>query len=110
MTILIVGGAAQGKTAFAKTISPQTEIVDNLHAIVKAAMQEGRPIPKAEEFLGKTVVCNELGCGVVPMDAMERDWREHTGRLCCDLAARADRVYRVCCGIPQCIKEETCAW
>ena len=106
MTILIVGGAAQGKSAFARRISPETEIVDNLQDIVREAMQEGKPVPKAEAFLGKTVVCNELGCGVVPMDAMERDWREHTGRLCCDIAARADRVYRMCCGLPQCIKEE----
>lgn len=106
MTILIVGGAAQGKSSFARKLSPETEIVDNLHHIVKMAMQEGRPVPKAESFVGKTVVCNELGCGVVPMDAFERDWRENTGRLCCDIAAKADRVYRVCCGIPQCIKEE----
>lgn len=106
MTILIVGGVAQGKSAFAKTISPETEIVDNLHNIVKTAMQERKPIPKAEDLIGKTIVCNELGCGVVPMDPFERDWREHTGRLCCDIAAKADRVYRMCCGIPQCIKEE----
>ena len=33
MTILIVGGAAQGKSAFARRISPETEIVDNLQDI-----------------------------------------------------------------------------
>lgn len=106
MTILIVGGAAQGKSAFARCISPETDIVDNLQDIVWEAMRHGKPIPKAETFLHKTVVCNELGCGVVPMDAMERNWREYTGRLCCDIAVQADRVYRLCCGIPQCIKEE----
>lgn len=106
MTILIVGGAAQGKSAFARCISPEADIVDNLQDIVREAMKQGKPVPTAEAFLHKTVVCNELGCGVVPMDVMERDWREYTGRLCCDIAARADRVYRLCCGIPQCIKEE----
>ena len=55
MTILIVGGAAQGKSAFARRISPETEIVDNLQDIVREAMQEGKSIPKAEAFRGKTV-------------------------------------------------------
>ena len=106
MTILIVGGAAQGKSAFARRISSETEIVDNLQDIVRQAMEQGKPIPKAEQFMGKTVVGNELGCGIVPMDETERNWREYTGRLCCDIAARAERVYRMYCGIPQCIKEE----
>ena len=59
---------------------------------------------EAAEFAGKTVVCQEVGGGVIPMDAQEREWRECTGRLCCDIAAQADRVYRVYCGIATCIK------
>ena len=86
MTILIIGGAAQGKSAFARTLSPDTAL------------------PQAADFAGKTIVCNEVGGGVVPMDAQERAWRECTGRLCCDIAAQADRVYRVYCGIATCIK------
>ena len=39
MTILIVGGAAQGKSAFARRISPETGIVDNLQDIVREAME-----------------------------------------------------------------------
>lgn len=105
MTILIVGGAAQGKSAFARSLSPEADIVDNLQDTVRQALERGTPVPQAAAFAGKTVVCNELGGGIVPMDAMERDWREATGRLCCDIAAQADRVYRVCCGIAQCIKE-----
>ena len=106
MTVLIVGGASQGKTAFAKSIALEQNIVDNLHELVRNAMQSGMDVPKAEAFEDMTVVCNELGCGIVPMDAFEREWREAVGRLCCDIAKRAERVYRVCCGIPQCIKEE----
>lgn len=105
MTILIVGGVAQGKSTVARTLSPDADIVDHLQDIVRQALQTGTPLPKAAAFAGKTVVCDEIGCGVVPMDAGERDWREATGRLCCDIAAQADRVYRVCCGVAQCIKE-----
>lgn len=104
MTILIVGGAAQGKLAFAHSLALDMEIVDNLHVMILDAMQAGMPLPKAEDFIDKIVICNEIGSGIVPIDAFERDWRENVGRLCCDIAAQADYVYRVCCGIPRCIK------
>lgn len=106
MTILIVGGAAQGKHAFAHSLKQDAEIVENLHLLVRDTMQAGKPLPQAADFTDKIVICNELGGGIVPMDAFEREWRENVGRLCCDIAAQADRVYRVCCGIGQFIKGE----
>ena len=51
------------------------------------------------------IITNELGCGIVPMDKQDRVYREVTGRICCKLAKRADRVYRVVCGIGTLIKE-----
>lgn len=59
----------------------------------------------ADELAAKSVViATEVGGGVVPMDAGERHAREQAGRLACLLAARADTVVRVCCGIPQVLK------
>ena len=46
----------------------------------------------------------ELGCGIVPVDAFDREWREVTGRICCELAKRAQAVYRMTCGIPARLK------
>ena len=61
----------------------------------------------AEELAGrKVVIATEVGCGVVPADPLERRKREEAGRLSCLLAARADTVIRVCCGIPQLLKGE----
>ena len=61
----------------------------------------------AEELAGrKVVIATEVGCGVVPVDPDERKWREDAGRLSCLLAARAETVVRVCCGIPQLLKGE----
>ena len=51
------------------------------------------------------VVTREVGCGLVPMDAFERLWREQAGRLSCRLAEQSVQVYRVCCGQAQKIKE-----
>ena len=50
------------------------------------------------------VLCREVGAGIVPIDPMERRWREETGRLCCKLAERAGGVVRLWCGIPQWLK------
>jgi len=41
----------------------------------------------------------------VPVDRMEREYREQTGRVCTRLAAYSEKVYRVMCGIGQVIKE-----
>lgn len=54
----------------------------------------------------KVVLATEVGCGVVPVDPAERKKREEAGRLACLLAARAETVIRVCCGIPQLLKGE----
>ncbi len=51
------------------------------------------------------IVSNEIGYGVVPIDARERAWRELTGRICCQIAENSDTVVRVAAGIPVIIKE-----
>ena len=52
------------------------------------------------------VLATEVGGGVVPMDPAERAGREAAGRLACLLAARADCVVQMFCGIPTVLKGE----
>ncbi len=52
----------------------------------------------------EVVIATEVGGGVVPLDPAERAGREAAGRLSCLLAARADTVIRVVCGLPQVLK------
>lgn len=52
----------------------------------------------------QVVVCNEVGCSVVLIDAGERRWCDEVGRACARLAAEADTVVRMVCGVPQAIK------
>ena len=54
-------------------------------------------------------ICDEVGCGVVPVEPDQRTWREQVGRLCCRLARRAERVERIFCGLPMVLKGEG-AW
>ena len=69
------------------------------------------PCDDLEKLAGKlamreVVISTEIGGGLVPIDPLERKKREEAGRLACLLAARAETVIRVCCGIPQLLKGE----
>ena len=70
------------------------------------------PTPEQLEALARElaeydiVIATEVGGGVVPMDAGERAGREAAGRLACLLAARADCVVQMFCGIPTVLKGE----
>ncbi len=105
MTVLIIGGACQGKTELARKIFPGMEIVPNLHLKVRDVLERGGdPSELLEGLTGKCVICDEIGCGIVPIDKADNVWRESTGRLCCRIASEADKVIRVTAGIPQYIK------
>lgn len=124
---LIIGGAGQGKLAYALAqsglsrddvlhgadcpleLTAHPAVLDGYHALVRRLLRaELDACAYTERLLDENpdviVLCDEVGCGVVPLDAFERRWREETGRLCCLIAGRAGRVERVYCGIAQTIK------
>ncbi|MCR5755118.1 MAG: bifunctional adenosylcobinamide kinase/adenosylcobinamide-phosphate guanylyltransferase, partial [Acetatifactor sp.] len=108
--ILIVGGAYQGKTGYAKDqFGAEYTIVDDYHLLVKNQLEQGlNPMEEAEHFYEKimqkhtdektVVITAEQGYGVVPVDAFERNYREQAGRVNCYLARQAKSVIRVICG------------
>lgn len=51
-----------------------------------------------------SIICDEIGCGIVPLNAEERQYRELTGRICCELAEQATSVERIMFGISQKLK------
>lgn len=105
MTVLIVGGAHQGKAALVGVLYPTLPLVENLHVRVREELAAGRdPMALLDSLRGHAVTCDEVGCGVVPVDRADEAYREAVGRLCCVLAAEADAVVRVTAGIPQYIK------
>ena len=105
MTVLIVGGAHQGKAALARTRYPALPLAENLHVRVWEELTAGRdPMALLDSLRGHAVTCDEVGCGVVPIDRADEAYREAVGRLCCALAEQADAVVRVTAGIPQYIK------
>ena len=49
-------------------------------------------------------ISEDISCGIVPMDKVERSWRENHGRMMIELASRCNSVERIFCGIPMKIK------
>lgn len=107
MTVLLIGGAHQGKAALAARLYPNLPLVTGLHVRVRDELDAGRdPMALLGGLRGCAVTCDEVGCGIVPMDRADETWREAAGRLCCALASEADAVVRVTAGLPQYIKGE----
>jgi len=123
--VLIIGGAYQGKLEYAKrefAVAPEEvfactgeridfsrRCVTGLEEFTYACVQAGvDPVAffraHREQWRQSVLICQDLSCGVVPMGADMRQWRQQTGRLCQYLAAEADRVSRIFCGLEQRLK------
>lgn len=110
LSLVADGRTAPFEEAFDK------KIVYNLHEYIKRFCQEeeseDRIAAQVQKFLEKLVqknsqaivVCNELGCGIVPLSRTDRLWRESTGDACQYLAGEAEEVCRVICGLIQPLK------
>lgn len=116
--ILVTGGAGQGKLAWTLShsgypaamaspdITAEAPILTGLEEWVRETLARGKdpgtllPVLLRKEY----VLCREVGCGIVPVDPLERRWREEVGRLCCVLAKEADGVVQLWCGIPRWLK------
>ena len=127
MKTLVIGGYAQGKLAYVKQQFDLSEyeqydrvlpvsgtggkniLIDHLHLWVKKQLEEQNdPETALRTFLEKQtnwiLISDEVGNGIVPMDTLEREYRERAGRLLITVAQQADEVIRVVCGIGQKLK------
>ncbi|MCD8039765.1 MAG: bifunctional adenosylcobinamide kinase/adenosylcobinamide-phosphate guanylyltransferase [Lachnospiraceae bacterium] len=118
----IIGGRCQGKREYVKEkygfgdedFMYAEDIADNdmqgkrclvgFHLLVRRLLLEGADIEKSVcALLDKNdisvIISDEIGCGIVPADAFEREYREAVGRQSCILAKKAQKVVRVMSGI-----------
>lgn len=105
---MIVGGMAQGKLDFARRelgVAAWRSGALGAEGCVYGLQDVLRTQPEAdvlawcEAHPDGVLICDEVGCGVTPLDRTDRTWREAVGRTCCRLAERAEAVYRVRCGL-----------
>lgn len=102
--ILILGGAYQGKRAFAENKFPGKSLLGHYHETVREQLRNGEDPLTAAERLAEAqedlvILMDEVGSGVVPMEKEERIWREKCGRCACIFAEKAEMVFRVTAGI-----------
>ena len=132
--IFIFGGAYQGKLDFAKekfniTDKEVITLKDDNYDFVSAfgsELQDAKIVDKIEEFCyacakegveareyleahidevkDKIIISRDVSQGLVPMDPLDRAYREMMGRMMIYLSNQSDQAYRVLAGLGQQIK------
>lgn len=120
---LVIGGYAQGKLEYVRgkyhlresriwdgvlpedrELQEKPVVINHFQQWVKKRMEEnGCPEEEIRSFLEVCgdciIISDEIGNGIVPADPMERQYRECVGRILVRLAAQAEEVERILCGI-----------
>ena len=114
---LIIGGACQGKKEYAishfglkdSEIFTCTEdgepdltvrCIDHLERYLRRCAAEDREPAAPDAFRKDAIlICEDITCGIVPVSAMDRKWRELTGRYLQRLTGAGAEVTRVFCGV-----------
>ena len=119
--VLIIGGAYPGKLTFAKETlgitdtdvytcnSSQIDFSKRcIYKIEEFTARHDDPIGyfecHREEWQDSVLILQDIFCGVVPMGAENRAWRQRTGRLAQYLSKEATQVSRIFCGLEQRLK------
>jgi adenosyl cobinamide kinase/adenosyl cobinamide phosphate guanylyltransferase len=119
--ILIIGGAYQGKLQYVTEnyavdsrqvcncdvtypIVPDKKVLYHYEKLVLRLLENDiDPVnytkEKLADFADKIIICDDISCGVVPVEPLMRKWREAVGRCMALLSKKSDRVIRVFCGI-----------
>ncbi len=117
---LLLGGAYQGKLEHArKAFAVSDEDVctcawdaepdwskrclEHLERYVMYCVKNGLT-PERKYRPDAVLLCDDIFCGIVPMDPVDRAWREETGRYLSRLSADAESVTRLFCSLPMKLK------
>lgn len=120
--ILIFGGAYNGKLEFVKrkyklnsddifycrnnVLEYEKKVICGLHIFIKECLLNNlNPLDILEENINKLedkiIICDEIGSGIVPIEKIDRIWREETGKALQYLIGKSDYIYRIFFGIEE---------
>jgi adenosylcobinamide kinase/adenosylcobinamide-phosphate guanylyltransferase len=123
--ILIFGGAYNGKLEFVKkkyqlsdddiffctnqTLQFNKKVLCGLHIFTRDCVLNNINSLEILEnnitFLkDKIIICDEINSGIVPMEKVDRAWREETGRVLQFLTKQSFSVHRVFFGLEEKVK------
>lgn len=123
--ILIFGGAYNGKLEFVKekyklsnkdiyfctnhSLNFNKKVLCGLHVFIRnCVLNKINSLDILENNLkylkNKIIICDEINSGIVPMEKVDRAWREETGRALQLLTKHSSSVYRIFFGIEEQLK------
>ena len=125
--VLVIGGAYQGKLDYVKEkfdikdsdiyfcndentqIDFDKKVICGIHKFVLAMIKNNKqPIlyiqQNIDKFKDKIIICDDISCGVVPIDYEKRMLREQIGHCLSIFSKNSDKVVRLFCGIPTKLK------
>lgn len=125
--VLIFGGAYQGKLEYALSrfdissedvffckedtskLDYSAQVICGLEKFVMNCVREGQEAKDVlaanrKQLQDKIIIVTDISQGVVPVDPVQRSWREMVGRTMLYLGGEADQVIRIFCGLGQVIK------
>ena len=123
--ILVFGGAYNGKLAFVKEkysikdeeiffckdeeLNLDKKVICGLHIFIKNCILRGIDaldvLEKNIDILeDKIIICDEIGSGIVPMEKLDREYREECGRGLQFLTKKATTVSRIFFGLEEILK------
>ena len=120
--ILIFGGAYNGKLEFVKEkydidnediffctdehLKFDKKVLCGLHVFTRACVLKNiNSLEILEDNINflkdKIIICDEINSGIVPMEKLDRAWREETGRALQFLTKHSSSVYRIFFGMQE---------
>ena len=122
---LIIGGMYQGKLDYAlnkyklnsndvsdcekEKIDLSKKIIYKFNIYIYNLLKEGidpvsMVLDNLDKYKDKIIISDEIASGVVPMDKMDRLYRDKVGIILNKLASRSNSVVRIFCGIEEKLK------
>lgn len=121
--VLVIGGAYQGKLDYVKQkfdiqdndiyfctdeniqIDFDKKVICGIHKFVLAMIKNNKqPIlyiqQNIDKFKNKIIICDDISCGIVPIDCEKRMLREQIGHCLSIFSKNSNKVVRLFCGIP----------
>lgn len=123
--ILIFGGAYNGKLEFVKekydidteeiffctneNLNFKKKVLCGLHIFTRTCVLNNinslQILENNMDILKDTIIiCDEINSGIVPMEKLDRAWREETGRVLQFLTKNSSSVYRMFFGLEEQLK------
>lgn len=120
--ILVFGGAYNGKLDFVKdkfkitreeiffckdeNLNYDKKVICGLHIFIRACVENkinSLEILKnnVNYLMDKIIICDEINSGIVPIEKIDRVWREETGRGMQFLSQNSNSIYRIFFGIEE---------